>query len=390
MLDDRHRRARVAGEVPDLVGRRGVVDRDRRRPEQEHRDVGDVELGPVADQHHDAVAGSDPDDLQPGREAGGLVGVVTEGEGANVVAGILPQRHLIVTLGDRAEESGRDRVGPRATLSTSGGGQLPILGGKPRRDGEYWREFVPRRSLGHRFRACFSTPTPLGTNSRPGCGLNNDRGTGRYRPMLPARALVAGAVVTVFLVPATAGYAQESSTTTTTRRRPPPPFRPPRRRRRRARHRPRRPPTPTRSRRLANQVSQNQAMLAQLTAQVDADDATTGRAGDRDRRDPAEARRHPRRNGAAQGDRARRAPRTSTATRTRRRPQSSTSSTCATSAPGKKYAESATQTDGTKLDGALEALGRARRAARAARSGPCRTTAAEGPARQREEPRSRR
>src|SRR5205807_6290908 len=38
----------------------------------------------------------------------------------------------------------------------------------------------------------------------------------RYRDMPLARALVAGALVSAFLVPATAGFAQESSTTTTT------------------------------------------------------------------------------------------------------------------------------------------------------------------------------
>ena len=110
---------------------------------------------------------------------------------------------------DRAEEPGRDRVVPRAvTLSTTSRWRTADLGWKTSAEmGNTWAQFVPRRSLGHRFRACFSTPTPLGTNSRPGGRrLNTSLPRRRYRGMLPARALVAGALVTVFLAPATAGY----------------------------------------------------------------------------------------------------------------------------------------------------------------------------------------
>ena len=56
VLDDRELGVAVSGEVLDLFGRRGVVDRDRRRAEQERGDVGDVELGTVAQHEHDAVA----------------------------------------------------------------------------------------------------------------------------------------------------------------------------------------------------------------------------------------------------------------------------------------------------------------------------------------------
>ena len=61
VLDDGDRRIAVAGEVLDLLGRRRVVDRDRRRAEQQHGHVGDVELGPVAHHQHDAVAPPDPE-----------------------------------------------------------------------------------------------------------------------------------------------------------------------------------------------------------------------------------------------------------------------------------------------------------------------------------------
>ncbi len=82
-----------------------------------------------------------------------------------------------------------------------------------------------------------------------------------------ARALVAGALVTVFLAPATAGYAQESSTTTTTTTTTtiPSSTAPPS-----TAATPTTPkPDPDAFAALANQVSQNQAMLVQLTAQVD-------------------------------------------------------------------------------------------------------------------------
>jgi mannosyl-glycoprotein endo-beta-N-acetylglucosaminidase len=91
--------------------------------------------------------------------------------------------------------------------------------------------------------------------------------------MLPARALVAGALVTVFLVPASAAVAQESSTTTSststttpsgssttapssTASSNAPTSTVPK-------------PDPDAFAALANQVSQNQTMLAQLSAQVD-------------------------------------------------------------------------------------------------------------------------
>jgi peptidoglycan hydrolase CwlO-like protein len=82
--------------------------------------------------------------------------------------------------------------------------------------------------------------------------------------MLPARALVAGALVTAFLVPASAAVAQESSTSTssstsipTTTTTAPATSTAPK-------------PDPDAFAALANQVSQNQQMLTQLSAQIDA------------------------------------------------------------------------------------------------------------------------
>src|SRR5260221_14526677 len=50
--------------------------------------------------------------------------------------------------------------------------------------------------------------------TRAGAHAQRAGRSGRYRRMLPARALVAGVLVSVFLVPASAAVAQESSTTT--------------------------------------------------------------------------------------------------------------------------------------------------------------------------------
>ena len=91
-----------------------------------------------------------------------------------------------------------------------------MVGGKPRRDGEYWRPVRPEEIVGAPLPAGFSTPTPLGTNSRPELRAQQSAAPRADTGPCPWHAqLVAGALVTVFLAPATAGYAQESSTTTT-------------------------------------------------------------------------------------------------------------------------------------------------------------------------------
>jgi hypothetical protein len=95
--------------------------------------------------------------------------------------------------------------------------------------------------------------------------------------MLPARALVAGALVSVFLVPATAAVAQESSTTTsssttttsTTTTTPATSSAPPTTTTDAPATSAVPKPDPDAFAALANQVSQNQQMLTQLSAQVD-------------------------------------------------------------------------------------------------------------------------
>ena len=267
----------VPGQVRDLLRRRGVVDRDRRRAEEEHGDVGHVELGAVAHEHDDPVAGSHAERPQPGRGPGGPVGVLVEGEGADVVADLLPQGDLTAPLGHRVEEPPGNGVGRGhgVTLSTTRGGELRIRSGKPRRDGEEWRQFVPRRSLGRR-------------HVRPSLRRlpRDELASGPARSGPRAEALNATAVAPI--QHACSRHARSSrvrwspcsssprpprsprSRRPPPRRRPPPPPAPPP------------PPRPTRRRprssrsripdafaALANQVSQNQQMLTQLSAQVD-------------------------------------------------------------------------------------------------------------------------
>ncbi len=69
----------MTDEILDLVRGRGVVDRDRGRPEEGDRDVGHVELGPVAHHEDDPVAPADAQLLEARGEAGGPLGVVGPG-----------------------------------------------------------------------------------------------------------------------------------------------------------------------------------------------------------------------------------------------------------------------------------------------------------------------
>ena len=146
--------------------------------------------------------------------------------------------------------------------------------------------------------AGFSTPTLLGTNSRP--ELDCARSTvGALRPIqgdAPAHAhSVAGVLVT--RVPRPGDRRRRPGVVDhhhdlDDRRPPPLPARQPTA----APTRPTTPkPDPDAFAALANQVSQNQAMLAQMNAQVDAGRRTDHRARRPDRRDAAAARRHPRR-----------------------------------------------------------------------------------------------
>ena len=67
-------------EVLHLLGRGRVVDRDRRRAEQDGGDVGDVELGAVAHHEHDPLAPARPQLAERARDPARPVGVVGPGQ----------------------------------------------------------------------------------------------------------------------------------------------------------------------------------------------------------------------------------------------------------------------------------------------------------------------
>ena len=95
ILDDRDRRAAVTGQILNLLLGGGVVDGDRRRPEEHHRDVRDMELRTIPHHQHDSVT---PRDAQSGQAAGestGLVGIFGVGHLVPAVADFHAERDLI-------------------------------------------------------------------------------------------------------------------------------------------------------------------------------------------------------------------------------------------------------------------------------------------------------
>ncbi len=109
VLDDRDHGAAVRREVLDLLRRGGVVDRHRCRPEQDGRDVGDVELRPVAHHEDDPLAGDDAEGGQRRREATGPVGVVGPGPLAPAVAFLPAERHPVGMGPDGFAKDGCER-----------------------------------------------------------------------------------------------------------------------------------------------------------------------------------------------------------------------------------------------------------------------------------------
>ena len=109
VFDDRDRRAAVTSEVLHLLGCRGVVDRDRRRAEHQHRGVGDVELRTVAHHQHDAVAVRDAEIAQRGRASSDLLGVVGPGQLADRVTVLRPQGGGAAVGGNGLDEHLRER-----------------------------------------------------------------------------------------------------------------------------------------------------------------------------------------------------------------------------------------------------------------------------------------
>ncbi len=186
--DARHRLA-VPGDEGHLFGGGGVVDRHRRRPEQQRGQIDDVELGSVAHHEHDPVAPSDAELAHRPRDPTGPVGVLGPRPSPPPVAGLPAQRDLVRAGGDRVPKPGRDgvtghrrgellgrdvrhvaplsaqsRAAPArrcgapiqpaaasrswGAFSTGLGGERLPAGGKPVEIGGYCSDRVPRRPLG--------------------------------------------------------------------------------------------------------------------------------------------------------------------------------------------------------------------------------------------------
>ncbi len=101
-LDDHHPAARVTEQVGDLLGRRGVVDRERRGPEMHGGGVEQVKLGPVGEHEADRVAPAHAQRVQAAGQLAHTVGVLPKGQADPVVD--RAQRHLVGQRGGRELE----------------------------------------------------------------------------------------------------------------------------------------------------------------------------------------------------------------------------------------------------------------------------------------------
>ena len=130
----------VRDQVGELLGGRGVVERDRRGAHEQAAQVEDVELGPVAQEDDDAVSPLDADVAQRAGDPARLLRVVGPGQltprvGAVVGRHALPQRDRVGArpelahepLGDRGLGQALDldgcRGGHAASPQGSGGGR---------------------------------------------------------------------------------------------------------------------------------------------------------------------------------------------------------------------------------------------------------------------------
>ena len=108
LLDDGDPRAGVAQEELHLLGRRGVVHRERKRAEVHRRGVHEVELRAVGEHQRERVAAAQPEGVEAGGDVAHAVGVLAPGDLDLAVLGaesdgvrVLPRRRL---------EHGADRV----------------------------------------------------------------------------------------------------------------------------------------------------------------------------------------------------------------------------------------------------------------------------------------
>jgi hypothetical protein len=115
VLDHRDPGPAVPGHVSDLLGRRGVVDRQRGAAGEHRTEVGDVELGPVAQEQQHPLAPPQSEPGERGRQPGRPVTDLGPGPllKATAVRAHPPQGDLVAVLGDVAPQpvrNGRARI----------------------------------------------------------------------------------------------------------------------------------------------------------------------------------------------------------------------------------------------------------------------------------------
>ena len=130
VLDDRHPRPGVAGEVLDLLRRRRVVDADRGRPHELGGEVEPVELGSVAHHQQHTFADGDAVEQKPlGDTAGEVVNVGGGERGPALAVAAAEQWQLGLTIDQLQELAGHRQAGdPGVDFADRG----PSHGGKSR------------------------------------------------------------------------------------------------------------------------------------------------------------------------------------------------------------------------------------------------------------------
>lgn len=94
--------AGVGEEVPDLLGGRAVVDRERSPAEVQRRGIHEVELRPVGQHHRQGVAATDAEGVKAGGNSLDPGGVLGKGDRHPIAGGA--QCHLVRSLGRRELE----------------------------------------------------------------------------------------------------------------------------------------------------------------------------------------------------------------------------------------------------------------------------------------------
>jgi hypothetical protein len=129
LVDDREARLRVADDELDLLGRRREVDRERRRADGHHGEVGQVELGPVAEHERDVLAAAQPELREAGGQRVGAGAHLAPGDLHRPSAGAERDAVRVVAGGavERLDEVRRRRLRGRRSGRLRGGAALHVL-----------------------------------------------------------------------------------------------------------------------------------------------------------------------------------------------------------------------------------------------------------------------